>query len=294
MERDSKIGFARVLGYRLFYKSFVSKDVKRGTVLCLHGGPGMTHDYILSLADLSEYGFDVFFYDQLGCGKSDRPKNIALFTVERAVEEVEEFRKKMKLGKIHLIGSSYGGLLSLAYAIKYEENLKSLTTIGGYANVPLAISEMTKMKSRLPRNVRATMKKYEDLGQYNNPKYLEAVNVFYRRHLCRTSKWPQELNVSLREISKPVYYTMNGPNEFTIIGNTRYWNVTDQLKNIHVPTLVTGGKYDEISPTVGRSIHNAIKGSKQVIFRRSSHLPMWEERDHFMNVVASFIKSATT
>lgn len=291
MALDSKTGFASVLGYRLFYKSFPPNGMNRGTVLSLHGGPGMTHDYVLALADLSESGFQVYFYDQLGCGKSERPRNIALFTVERAVEEVEEFRKKMKLGRIHLIGSSYGGLLSLAYAIKYQKNLKSLTTIGGYANVPLAISEMAKLKSRLPKKVRATMKKYEDLGEYAHPKYLEAVNVFYRRHLCRMSMWPEELNSSLRRISKPVYYTMNGPNEFTIIGNTRYWNVTNQLKKIHVPTLVTGGKYDEISPAVGRSIHYAIKGSRQVIFQRSSHLPMWEERAYYMRVVSSFLKS---
>lgn len=293
MALDSKKGFTRVLGYRLFYKSFASRIRKKGTILCLHGGPGMTHEYILSLADLSKFGFDVVFYDQLGCGRSERPKNIALFTVERGVEEVEEFRKKMRLGRMHLMGSSYGGLLALAYAIKYQKNLKSLTTIGGYANVPLAISEMIKMKSRLPRKVRATMKKYEDLGEYNHPKYLEAVNAFYRRHLCRMDVWPRELNASLRDISKRVYYTMNGPNEFTITGNTRYWNITEQLKKIRVPTLVTGGKYDEISPEVGRSIHKSIRSSRMVIFQRSSHLPMWEERAHYMKVVTSFLKSAT-
>lgn len=292
MALATKAGFIRVLGYRLFYKSFTPTGPKRGTVLCLHGGPGMTHNYILSLADLSQFGFEVFFYDQLGCGKSERPKNIALFTVERAVEEVENFRRKMKLGKINLVGSSYGGLLALAYAIRYQRYLKSLTTIGGYANVPLAISEITKLKSELPKEIKATLGRYEELGEYDHPKYLEAVDVFYKRHLCRMSKWPKELTSSLRRISKPVYHSMNGPNEFTIIGNTRYWNVTDELRRIHVPTLVTGGRYDEISPKVGWSIHKSIRGSKQIVFKKSSHLPMWEERGHFMNVVASFLNSA--
>ncbi len=252
----------------------------------------MTHDYVLPLSDLSKYGYDVFFYDQLGCGRSERPPNVALFTVERAVEEVEDFRRAMSLGRIHLIGSSYGGLLAMAYALKYQRRLKSLVTIGGYANVPLTLGEMERMKSQLPRRIFSVMKSYEERGEYENPRYLKAVLEFYKRHLCRLRQWPEELIHSLRHVSKPVYYTMNGPNEFTIIGNTRYWDITEKLGKIHVPTLVTCGRYDEVSPKVARSIHNGIKGSKLVVFRKSSHLPMWEERERYIGVVADFLRSA--
>lgn len=251
----------------------------------------MTHDYILPLADLSEYGYDVFFYDQLGCGRSELPRNIALFTVERAVEEVEGFRRTMSLGRIHLMGSSYGGLLAMAYALKYQRYLKSLTTIGGYADVPLTLKEMERMKSQLPRSVLRVMKNYEERGEYENPRYLKAVLAFYRRHFCRLQQWPEELNHSLEYISKPVYNTMNGPNEFTIIGNTRYWDITAKLEKIEVPTLVTSGRYDEVSPKVARSIHNGIKDSKLVIFQKSSHLPMWEERERYIKVVTDFLGS---
>ncbi len=189
----------------------------------------MTHDYILPLSDLADKGYRVLFYDQLGCGKSDLPKNKALFTVERAVEEVEAFRRTMRLGsKINLFGSSWGGLLAIAYALKYQRSLRSLIIAGAYPNVPFALQEMERLKLELSPSIRRTMKKYENYGDYENPEYLDAIMAFYREHFCRLPKWPAEVNYSLEHISKPVYETMNGPNEFTIIGSTRYWNVSNQ------------------------------------------------------------------
>ena len=106
MPMSSNEGFVKVLGYRLFYRAFGTP--RKGTILCLHGGPGATHDYLLSMADLTKEGYRVVFYDQLGCGKSDVPRDKQLFVPERYVEEVEAFRKHLKLGKIHVIGSSLG------------------------------------------------------------------------------------------------------------------------------------------------------------------------------------------
>jgi proline iminopeptidase len=289
MEPKSSEGYVAVQGIRLFYKTF--GESTKGTVLCLHGGPGATHDYMLPLADLSKFGYRVVFLDEFGCGNSELPKNPALLNIEYGVEEVEGVRKALNLGKIHLIGSSYGGLLTIAYALKYQKNLKSMVTIGGLANVPLTVAEMDRMKSELPPDVVEVLKKYEAVGDYENPEYLKAVEVFYRKHLCRLPEWPKELVYSLEHISKPVYHTMNGPNEFTITGNMRYWDVTNQLHTIRIPTLVTGGRYDEVSPKVARSIHKEIKKSKLVTFANSSHLPMWEEREKFIAVVQKFLKS---
>jgi proline iminopeptidase len=283
MVTDSSEGYVELAGYKLFYRAFGERV--KGTVLGLHGGPGATHDYLLPLADLAQFGYRVVLYDQLGCGKSEVPKNPALFTVERAVEEVEGVRVALNLGRMNLIGSSWGGMLAIAYALRYQKNLKSIVTVGGLASVPFTTAEMQRMKSQLPNDVQEVMKKYEDLGDYENPEYLKAVEVFYRKHLCRLAEWPKELVHSLEHMSKPVYLTMNGPNEFTIIGNIRYWDVTHLLHKIHVPTLVTGGRYDEVSPREARSIHRGIKRSKLVTFQNSSHLPMWEEREKFITVV---------
>jgi proline iminopeptidase len=284
-------GKVNVLGFDLFYRVF-APPVPRGTIVCLHGGPGATHDYLLPLRDLAKSGWRVVFYDQLGCGRSEMPKNYALFTVERAVDELEAFRSEMKLGKVHLMGSSYGGMLALAYALKYQKNLKSLITTGGLANVPLTIAEMQRLKSELPPAVVRVMDRYEAKGDYENPNYEKAVMVFYKKHLLRRKNWPKDQLYTMTHMSKPVYGTMNGPNEFTIIGNIRYWDITEELHNIRVPTLVTGGKYDEVTPKVARSIHDHIRGSKLVIFEKSSHLAMWEERGKYMRTLDRFMNSA--
>ena len=284
-----KEGYRSVLGFRLFYRQYGRPT--KGEILCLHGGPGATHDYLLSMADLSRHGYRVTFYDQLGCGRSQVPKNTSLFVPERYVEEVEAFRTVMKLGKPHVIGSSWGGMLAITYALKYQRNMKSLTSVGGLHNVPLTVKEMQKMKNRLPKDVRRTLEKYEAAGDYENPEYVNAVEVFYRRHVCRLKEWPPKVTYSFNHISKPVYGTMNGPNEFTIIGNIRYWDVTNQLHKITVPTLILTGKYDEVSPVVGNDIHKHIRGSEFTIFPSSSHLPFWEEREAFMNRVLRFLEN---
>ena len=182
-------------------------------------------------------------------------------------------------------------MLAIAHALKYQKNMRSMTTVGGLHNVPMTTREMNRMKNQLPKGVKVTMDKYEAAGDYENPIYTKAVMVFYKKHLCRLEKWPKEAAYSLEHTSKPVYYTMNGPNEFTIIGNIRYWDVTDKLPSIAVPTLVLTGQYDEVSPKVGRDIHKNIRGLKFVIFPGCSHTPFWEKKDAFMKTVTRFLES---
>jgi len=285
-------GYANVLGYDLFYRQFGKPE--EGEILCLHGGPGATHDYLLSMADLADHGYRVTFYDQLGCGRSQAPRNSALFVPERYVEEVEAFRKHMGLGRPHMIGSSWGGMLAIAYALKYQRHMKTMTTVGGLHSVPLTSDQMLRMKRDLPLHVQETMARYESAGDYENPEYAEAVMVYYKKHLCRLPEWPKEVSYSVEHISKPVYYTMNGPNEFTMIGNIRYWDVTSRLHTIRVPTLVLGGKYDEVSPVVARELHRYIGGSELTIFPNSSHLAFWEERESFMKRLLRFLGKHST
>jgi len=280
-------GYAKILGFNLFYRTYGRPT--KGTVLCLHGGPGATHDYLLSLEDLAQFGYRVVLIDQLGCGKSDRPRGTSLYTIAHNVEEVEGIRTALRLGKVHLMGSSYGGALAIATALKYQRNLRSLIVTGGLASVPLTVREMRRLVNRLPPKVRVTIAKYEALEDYRNPKYLAAVDVFYRRYVCRLPVWPREVTYSFEHLSGPVYFTMNGPNEFTIIGTIKDWDVTDRLPTIHLPTLVTVGRYDEVTPRVAESIHRGIKGSKLVRFEKSAHLAMWEERAHYIEVLRDFL-----
>ncbi len=279
-------GTVKVLGFRMFYRSF--GRATKGTVLCLHGGPGATHDYLLPLADLAPLGYRVVLFDQLGCGRSQRPRGTARYTIEHNVEEVEGIRRALKLGRVHLMGSSYGGALVLATALKYPRNLRSLIVTSGLASVPLTVREMWRLVDRLPPKFREAIHAGEAKQDYRNPRYLAAVDVFYRTYLCRLSVWPHEVVQSLEETGI-VYRTMNGPNEFTITGRIRDWDVTDRLGEIRLPTLVTVGRYDEVTPRVARAIHRGIRGSKLAYFAKSSHLAMWEERARYIDVLRDFL-----
>ncbi len=283
-------GTVKVLGYRMFYRSFGVP--KRGTVLCVHGGPGASHEYLLPLADLAQFGYRVVMFDQLGCGHSQRPRGTKLYTVEHNVEEVEGVRRALDLGRVHLFGSSYGGALVLATALKYQRNLRSLVVASGLASIPLTVREMWRLIGRMPPALRRTIRTYSDRGDFQNPRYLKAVDVFYRTHLCRLPVWPHEV-VQTLENTGIVYQTMNGPNEFTITGTIRDWDVTDRLPRIHLPTLITVGRYDEVTPRVARAIHRGIRRSRLVEFHDSSHLASWEERPRYIQVVREFLDRVT-
>jgi len=279
-------GYVKVLGYRMFYRSFGTAT--KGTVLCLHGGPGASHEYLLPIADLAQFGYRVVLFDQLGCGHSQRPRGTGLYTIAHNVEEVEGMRRALHLGHVNLFGSSYGGALVLATALKYQRNLRSLIVASGLASTPLTVSEMWRLIDRLPPKVRRTIREHNATGDFQDPGYLKAVDVFYRTHLCRLPVWPREV-VQTLENTGIVYRTMNGPNEFTITGTIRDWDVTEQLPRIHVPTLVTVGRYDEVTPRVAGEIHRGIRGSKLVQFRESSHMAFWEERPHYIEVMRDFL-----
>ncbi|MCI4368621.1 MAG: proline iminopeptidase-family hydrolase [Thermoplasmata archaeon] len=283
-------GFVKVLGYRLFYRAFGNPGDP--SVLGLHGGPGATHDYLLPLTDLTQDGFRVVLFDLLGCGRSEVPEDHSLFTLDHNVAEVEGMRSELGLGRVHLIGSSYGGLLALAYAIRWPAHLRSLVTVGGLANVAFAAAEMARLKEFLPAETQARMRKYEATGSFQDPEYLQAVGEFYRNFLCRLEPWPPELQHSLEMTERrPVYAQMNGPNEFTITGTIRDVDLTAELGRIRTPTLVLGGHFDEVTPKVAMQIESGIPGSRRVEFANSSHVPFWEERALFRSTVAAFLRA---
>ena len=286
---EGRSGYVPATGYRLFYRSF-GPDKGLPTVLALHGGPGASHDYLLPLADLVGFGYRVVLFDQLGCGRSDVPDDRSLFTLEHHVQETEELRRNLSLGRVHLLGSSYGGLLAIAVALAHPGSLRSLVTVGGLASVPLASAEMQVLRHALPPDVQEVLDRCEADGTTSSAEYQAAAREFYRRHLCRLNPWPPELDRSLElALSHPVYPLMNGPSEFTITGTIRDVDLSRELHRIRVPTLVLGGRFDEVAPKVAEQIRTGVPGAHGVTFSESAHVPFWEERDRFMAVVARFL-----
>ncbi len=287
----SRSRFLDVDGYRIYVRTFGERNRAR-TLLCVHGGPGGTHDYLLPLADLARRGYRVVFYDALGCGRSDLPPDPRLFTVEHDLRVLDAVRRSLGNERVHLMGSSYGGLLVLAYAVRHSRHLWSLNSTGGLSDVPFAVREMRRLVGLLPARTRATLARYAARGEFHHPDYEAAAMEFYRRHVCRLLPWPEEIVSTLLRTSRPVYETMNGPNEFTIVGRIKDVDFTSELRRIRVPTLVLHGRYDEVTPAVGARIHRALPGSFFHVFPKSSHVSFWEERAAYLRLVEEFLRMA--
>ena len=279
-------GMIEVPDGRVWFRSIGEGGVP---LLCLHGGPGMAHNYIDPLEDLGHHR-QVIMYDQLGCGRSDRPDDTSLWTVSHFVREVEAVRSALELDRFHLFGSSWGGQLSLQYILDYQPaSLMSLLLAGSPASSLRWVDGCKELLAGLPDEVRAVIDSHEERGYTSCPEYLGAVSVFYKRHLCRLDPWPSSIEESFAQMSPVVYQTMWGPSEFTCTGRLRDWDVSDRLDEIRVPTLVMGGQYDEMRLDHLRDMHESIGGSELLVFQNSSHTPFHEERELFMAKVNEFL-----
>ena len=283
-------GRIAVPGGEVWYR--IAGEGTRGTpLLCLHGGPGFPHDYLESLEDLADRR-PVIFYDQLGCGRSDRPDDASLWNIERSVAEVAAVREALGLERMHLFGNSWGGWLALQYTLDRRPALVSLILSSSPPSVPRFVRDAGELRSRLPKSVQAVLDDHEARGVFDCPEYTAAIMVFYKRHLCRLKRWPDGVERALGPgFGVQPYRTMWGPSEFgPVLGNLNGWDVTDRLGEIRVPTLITCGRHDEAVPEHLQIEHEGIAGSELAIFERSSHMAFVEERRRYMATLNAFMK----
>jgi proline-specific peptidase len=274
-------------GFRVWYRRVGSGP--RTPLLVLHGGPGAGHDYLETLDGLADER-PVIFYDQLGCGRSDQPDDPGRWHIQRFVREVDLVRDALGLDRIHLLGQSWGGWLAIEYMLGQPAGIEGLVLASTSASIPQFVAECERLKSELPPEVFATLRRYEAAQDYRNPEYEKAAEEFYKRHLCRLWPWPDPYLRTVRNLDgNQVYETMNGPNEFMVIGNLRSWDRIDRLGEIRERTLITVGKYDELSPTCAETLRHGIGGSRVVEFAHSSHTAHLEETQAYLAAVRAFL-----
>jgi L-proline amide hydrolase len=286
-------GFVSYKGYKVWYRIVGDhEDPGKFPLLCLHGGPGAPHDYLEPLEAMAATGRRVIFYDQLGAGNSDQPHDPSLWTVPLFVEEVGVVRQALGLERVHILGQSWGGMLGMEYALTQPQGLISLTVADSPASMPQWIAEANRLRAELPLEVQATLLKHESAGTTDDPAYQEAMLVFYGRHVCRLEPFPDCVNRTFEKLAKnpEVYNTMNGPSEFHVIGVIKDWDIVERLGEIHIPTLVISGRYDEATPLIAETVHHGIPGSEWVLFENSSHLPHVEETERYLQVLTNFLE----
>jgi len=259
-------------------------------VLLLHGGPGAASYYMIPLAERLAEHRPTIVYDQLGCGRSDQPDDTSLWTVDRSVEEVDQVRAALGLERCHLLGQSWGGWLSIEYMTRDASGIERLVLASTSASIPEFMAGARGLIEQLPEPHRSALIELGDRGEYDHPDYLAAVDVFYHRHLCRAEPWPEALVLSSEQMDgNQVYLTMNGPTEFDVIGLLRDWDRTADLGRIRVPTLVTCGRYDEITPSCSETITRGIPDARMHVFEESAHCAHLEEADDYARIVEAFL-----
>jgi len=260
----------------------------------LHGGPGMAHNYVANIAELArETGRIVIHYDQIGCGNSGHlPDAPAQFwTPELFIDEFHAVRSAFDIEEYHLLGQSWGGMLSAEIAVLRPEGLASLSICNSPASMALWVQGAAQLRAALPAATRAALQRHEADGTVTDPEYLAAAMEFYRRHVCRVDPMPQDfVDTEAQMLADPtVYHTMNGPNEFHVIGTLRDWSIIERLPAITAPTLVVAGEFDEATPATWRPYLERIPDVRSHVFAGTSHCSHLEKPAEFRAVIAAFL-----
>lgn len=243
---------------------------------------------MIDMADLASLGYRVVWYDQLGCGKSEKPRSYRNYTIARSADEAEAIRQHLRLGRVHLWGYSYGGSLALQTILSHPSGFCSLVVSSGYASTAQWVAELHRLIRRLPTTMRMAIQAGEAKSKFDSPGYKKAVAEFMRRHFSDLRVIPYEMTVG--KTNATILVMMTGdPEAFIVTGNLASWNVVPKLKQIRVPALITVGARDLITPACAKTIHRGIRRSRLVIFRKSGHDALYKERDLYMKTVRDFL-----
>ena len=290
----SRTGTVDFRGWQTWYRVTGDLDAGKTPLVVLHGGPGAAHNYTLSIAGIAAQGRAVIHYDQLGIGNSTHlPERGADFwTVQLFLDELDNLLGTLGIaGRYHVLGQSWGGMLAAEHAVRRPAGLRGLVIANSPASMHLWLSEAGRLRSELPAEVQQTLLAHEADGTTDDPAYKAAEDVFNARHVCRIVPNPPEVaeTFALIDADPTVYHTMNGPNEFHVIGTLKDWSVIDRLDRITAPTLLVSGRYDEATEAAVQPYAENIPDVRWTIFEESSHMPHVEEEQSYLRLVGGFL-----
>ncbi len=268
-------------------------------VLLLHGGPGGTHELFECFDGyFPNEEIEYIYYDQLDSYYSDKPNDSTLWTTAHYVEEVEQVRKALNLNKdnFYVLGQSWGGILAMEYALKYQNNLKGLIISNMMASIPAYEKYAADVLGpQLPPKVYKEIKDMEAKGDFANPRYTELVTkYYYTQHVLRMplDKWPESVNRTFSHLNPNIYIYMQGYSEFGVTGKAtlKGWDVSKRLKEIKTPTLMIGAKYDTMDPKYMEWMSKQVQNG-QFLLTNGSHCSQYDDQKTYFNGLIKFIKS---
>lgn len=276
---------------RVWYR-IVGAEKSGIPLICLHGGPGAAHDYLETLEGFSVER-PVIFYDQMGCGNSERPHDPEHWKIERFVEELVKVRKALDLPFIHLLGQSWGTILAAEYLFREKtEGVVSLIQSSPVMSFSRYVEDQRNALKKLPEDQQKVIYAAEARGDFTDPAYEELMMDFYREHLCRLDPWPDAMMRTMEKLDHGVYEYMQGPSEFTVTGTLRDYERTEDLKELALPVLYTCGEFDTCTPSTTEYFHRMTPGSEMIIFADASHEHHLEKPEEYLVKVGEFIRRA--
>jgi len=293
---EIKQGYVDANGVMIYYEEFGSGE----PLMIVHGGPGASHDYFLPhLLPLARNN-RLIFIDERGSGKSGKLEDATLYTVENMVEDVEAVRKALGLGKMSLLGHSFGGVLAQAYALKYQENLSHLILCSTFSSTSLMNEVFVKIKENMSPELRQRIDKMEEEGlfghglpyeqnRYTKEYMIAAWGEGYFPYIYVSNPNPN-YDPTGGGLAWTLYREMWGSNgEYVIDGNLKSVEYTDRLHTITVPTLINCGDNDECAPSLSELMHEKIPNSELVIYPQSGHLTFVDQPGLFLKSLEDFL-----
>lgn len=285
-------GFVSVEGGKIWYK--IIGEGNGIPLLVLHGGPGSRSCTMIPGYSLLSNERPIIFYDQLGSGNSDRPKDTTLWKINRFVDEIDLLRSALKLKELHILGHSCGSTFLIEYLItKKPEGVKSVIFSSPMLSTPVWIEDAKILLSQMPIAMQDTIRKYEELRNYSAPAYLAATDSFYTRHLTRKN-WPYLKTLECENVAgfnEDVYNYMWGPTEFTATGTLKNFDRTPDLNKIKEPILFVTGEYDEARPETMYKFQKLSRNASVEIIDDAAHMTMIDQPEKVAEVIGKFLKN---
>jgi proline iminopeptidase len=293
--RTAGIRMIPVMGgqYKVWTKTLPAIGPRKASVLALHGGPGFTHNYLEALESfLPQAGFDLIYYDQLGCGNSDLPDDTSLWTLKRYLQEVEDVRAALALEDFVLYGQSWGGMLSIEYALYFQQHLRGLIISNMTAGMQAYLRRINDIKLKLPAAKLARVNELEAAEDFDNPDYERIMlEDLYPEAICRIQPWPESVTRAFRLANLKIYNHMQGKSEFVVTGTFKDWERWDRLPEITVRTLTLGAHYDSMDPADLVKMAELMPNAISAICPNGSHLAMWDDQAIYFEHLLSFLNS---
>jgi len=260
----------------------------RPPLIVIHGGPGLSHDYLLPLSDLAASAkLPVVFYDQLGNGRSthlpDKPHTF--WSMHLFMDELDNLIAHLGIGEaFDILGQSYGGMMGAQYVVERQPaGLRHLVLSNSFASMDLWNQSLAQLAQAFPPEVQEGLK----LGISDVQKYEYGLMKFYEVHGCTVQPFPAEF-------SRTFEYVFGDKRDLTVAAAMfpylQGWTIVDRLHLIKVPTFVVNGRADFAQDFAARPFFERIPKVKWLTFENSSHMPFWEERDRYMQEVKNFLQ----